>query len=892
MEEQGIHKSRKFRFPELNFSNKFWIILTIIVLAAIILFAVWIRVQNIPQLKDITTGNYTLGPDLDPFWFMRVAGEIVQYGHPLNPDMMRYAPNGFPASYNLHSYMMAWFYQFLHIFNKGISFEFASIIFPVVCFALVLLTFFLFAKKLFSIILKKPVSPTILALTATALLAVIPEMLHRTTAGIPEHEVSGMIFFFLAFYFFLSAFEHKEKKSLIFASLSGISTALMFLTWGGGSKYIFMAVALATFIAFLFNKIKEKEVRIYGFWLFFSFAIPFLWHHSISLAGIVTSFSDTGFACLVLSILLIDLFLFSTKMKNTFERIKIPRRLLSTIAALLIIFVVMLVVSPSSTLSLLGSVFERALYPFGRTRIGLTVAENKAPYFTDVFGSFGPLFWIFFLGAIFLFYNSIRHFEGKHKKWINFFFIVFLLSFIFSRISSQSVLNGENLISKLLYFGGLSVFAICVLYIYIEAHVKKDEKTLNDFKEIDFSNILLLSLVFWMIVSMRGAIRLFFIICPVLIIAAVYFPAKIGELAQKAKDSLGKVLLWCVVIVVAVLLAITFINYAKASKIEVQYTVPSPYYQQWQKAMAWTRDSTPENSIFAHWWDYGYWLQTVGKRPTIVDGGNLVGFWDHLIGRYVLCGQNETEALEFLYAHNASYLLIDSSDIGKYPAYSSIGSDETGKDRLSWISTFVVDEQQTQELRNGTQYVYAGGTMLDQDIIWQGQLFPSDKAGIGAFILTIDDKQEITDAKAIFMYNGKQTAIPIRYVYVNNELIDISDGKDAVNSTLYFVPLLMQKGINNMGAVFYLSEKIMKSEMVKLYLLDQTENFELVHSEPALFIQQLRDEYGINVGDFLVANDIYGPIKIWKINYPEGFTLEESKLKRYLSFESDLPFQL
>jgi hypothetical protein len=65
-----------------------------------------------------------------------------------------------------------------------------------------------------------------------------------------------------------------------------------------------------------------------------------------------------------------------------------------------------------------------------------------------------------------------------------------------------------------------------------------------------------------------------------------------------------------------------------------------------------------------------------------------------------------------------------------------------------------------------------------------------------------------------------------------------------------------------------------------------------VHKEDALLIQQLRDAYNISIGDFLLANDLLGPIKIWKINYPENFSVEEAKLKRYLSFKSDLPFAL
>jgi len=42
----------------------------------------------------------------------------------------------------------------------------------------------------------------------------------------------------------------------------------------------------------------------------------------------------------------------------------------------------------------------------------------------------------------------------------------------------------------------------------------------------------------------------------------------------------------------------------------------------------------------------------------------------------------------------------------------------------------------------------------------------------------------------------------------------------------------------------------------------------------------------------LLANDLYGPIKIWKINYPKNFQVSEEKIKRYLDDKGDLNFKL
>lgn len=838
----------------------------ILVLAAILFTSVWVRTQNIPQLKDVTTGNYTLGPDLDPFLYLRNANEIVS-GNMQNPDIMRQAPlgTGNYAKTNMMPWIIVGVYK---IFHLG-SVEFAAIITPVILFALTLIVFFLFIRKVFSKI-SGGKSASIIALIASAFYAFAPEMLHRTTAGIPEIESIGMLWFWCAFYFFVAAWQSdKIKKQIINAALAGISTGLMMFSWGGYS-YIFMAFALASFIIFFFGKEKMKNAIIYSSWIIPSLIIFMMKGASIS--GMIMGIRDTGFALMVFAAIIIGLALSNEKLKKIREKIKLPESAISVIVLLVLGLLAVLIVNPGIIPSTFSKIIDSMLHPFGEGRIGLTVAENRAPYITEVLGSFGWIFWAFFLGTIMMFYEATKHFEGNRKLMLNSFFLIFLITFIFSRISSQSMLNGDNFISKFLYFGGLAAFCIAMFCIYLNAHRKKDEKTLNDFRKIKFEYILLLALSFWGVVSMRGAVRLFFIISPILIIVASYLPVKIAEYGFNTKEILQKILVWCVVLLLAISLIITFIKYEKSVASEAKWTIPSAYYQQWMKAMQWTRENTPENSTFVHWWDYGYWVQTWGERPTVTDGGHVNAFWDHTTARYLMTAQDEKTALQLCKAYNVSYFLIDSSDVGKYPAYSSIGSDATGNDRLSWIGTFLLDDKRTEELKNETRYTYIGGTMLDEDVLWNGQLFPANRAGIGAFILSIDaETQAINGIDAIMIYNGKQISIPIKYAYINGKLADISNGKESLDSAFYLFPRITPEGsLQNIGAGMYLSTKAMNAEWVRLYLLGETENFELVHAEPALFVQQLKDVYNLSVGDFVYANDFYGPIKIFKANYPDS----------------------
>ncbi|MCS7134490.1 MAG: hypothetical protein NZ889_01375 [Candidatus Pacearchaeota archaeon] len=860
--EQEQESKKKFYFLIKN-----WSVFVILILLGIVSLAVFIRTQNIPYLKDVTTGNYTLGPDLDPFFYARVAKEIVIYGKPLDPDRFRAAPLGIKASYNLHCYLMAYLYKLVSLFYKGFDMMLAFIISPVVFFAFAIIFFFLFSRKLFSFVMEKK-RAEISALIATAFFAIAPEMLHRTTAGIPEHESSGVMFMFLAFYLFLCAWSSKGKKALLFSIVSGLSTACMLSAWTGGARYIFMIIGLSVFLAFLFEKIGKKEFLIYLVWFLSSLILLKVIPSDVSITSTLKSISDVGFALAILILLSLDR-IYSTKIQ---EKIKtnLPRSIIVLGFFMIIALVFALAIDPGLINSLFNRIVEGMLYPFGRGRIALTVAENRAPFLVDLITNFSPMFfWLFFFGSLFLFYETIKHFENKKVKRSMFVaFVIFIFFFLFSRYSATSILNGENTISKILYFSGLGIFLFVLLYNY----TTKDKK---DFQNVNFAYIFILSSLFWSFVSIRGAIRLFFIISPFVTLPVSFLPTKLSEYVKGEETK--KIAIISVVIVLSLLLLTAFIKYEKITRNAARWTIPSAYNQQWQRAMAWVRENTPKEAIFVHWWDYGYWIQSIGERPTVTDGGHHTPFWDHTTARYLMTAQNEKTALQLCKAHNVSYFLIDSTEIGKYPAYSSIGSDETGKDRLSWISTFILDEKQTQETRNETLYIYVGGTLLDQDIIYKGQVFPMEKAGIVAFIVSIRNN-EIKKIEAILIYNQQQFKIPIKYYYYEKMHI-LEENENALKGALYFVPTLTQKGINKIGAAMYLSEKALNALWVKLYLLNESKNFELIHKEDSLLIKQLREDYNIKVGDFIIANEFHGPIKIFKVNH-ENVPYHEEYLQR------------
>ena len=44
----------------------------------------------------------------------------------------------------------------------------------------------------------------------------------------------------------------------------------------------------------------------------------------------------------------------------------------------------------------------------------------------------------------------------------------------------------------------------------------------------------------------------------------------------------------------------------------------------WKDAMQWLKENTPKDAVVASWWDYGYYITTLGERKTLADNATLM----------------------------------------------------------------------------------------------------------------------------------------------------------------------------------------------------------------------------------------------------------------------------
>ena len=853
MEEHSIDYKRE-QIISLIKNKRHYIYLALLLI--IIIYSSSVRLSNLPLLLDPTTNDYTTA-DPDASLFLRYSQEIVKNGDLPEIDKMRFYPLGFPTiqASPIIPYTIAWLYKIFHIFNPSITVAFADVaLYPIFFFILGCITFYFLVSKLFN--------PRV-ALLATFILVIMPQYLFRTMTGVGDKEVFGMVFMYLALFLYLLALHSENnRKAIIYGLLAGISTGVMNLAWNG-ANFVFMLIALNSLLSIFLDRFTKKDVYLYASWLVSATLLLMMFRYGIKGILQVMLFSiTTGVAYFALLVGIILLVLHTKRFENF--RNKITQKIPLGFSSLLLAFIVAAIftaifISPSFIFDKITSIKDSLIHPFGLGRLTLTVAESYQPYFTDWVSNFSWTYLLIFLtGSVYLFYQMTR--PLKKLQWkLTAIYTLFLVLFIPTRYASSSkVFNGETFISNFLYIGSLIAFISFFIIIYLYSYLKNKE-LFEELTKLNKNYVFLFIWMLLMIVGARGAIRLFFTLVPITAILASHIIVEAYEKLFKLKDKLYK---YSAIIIITFLLLSPFpfyngvlIKFAKSTSSAARYTGPA-YNEQWQYAMDWVRKNTPEDAVFTHWWDYGYWVQTGGQRATIVDGGNNVAYWDTLVARYVLTTPDEEEALVFMKTHDSNYLLIDPTDVGKYPAYSNIGSDEN-LDRYSQIPVFSVDPKDVQETRNETVYLYQGVAPLDEDFIHQGKLYPKGAAGVVAIKIPAiirGDDAGISQPTAFLAYRDQAIEIPLQCVSMGD--IQYTFSGDGIKACFKLIPTfdnnVQNRNLNFPAGGLYISERARRALWVRLYLLEeQIPNFKLVYT----------DESQIPLA--LYQGQQIGPLKIW-----------------------------
>jgi dolichyl-diphosphooligosaccharide---protein glycosyltransferase len=99
-----------------------------------------------------------------------------------------------------------------------------------------------------------------------------------------------------------------------------------------------------------------------------------------------------------------------------------------------------------------------------------------------------------------------------------------------------------------------------------------------------------------------------------------------------------------------------WISHTDAPPIIFTGATSNPPTTDWLETLEWIKLNTPENAVIASWWDYGYWIQTLGERTTLIDNATL-STWQ-IVNMAKMFLSTPVDSWNMLEEMDADYVLI------------------------------------------------------------------------------------------------------------------------------------------------------------------------------------------------------------------------------------------
>ena len=164
----------------------------------------------------------------------------------------------------------------------------------------------------------------------------------------------------------------------------------------------------------------------------------------------------------------------------------------------------------------------------------------------------------------------------------------------------------------------------------------------------------------------------------------------------------------------------------------------------WLDALNWIRVDLNDDDVVAAWWDYGYWITTIGNKTTLADNGTVNSTQIGLIGQMFM--SNETGAIEILDRFN-----------------------ERGEDNVTYVLVFVT-------FATDGETVYDAGYGDEGKWRWMARIGGLDDEKYGNNTLGIDwvdtnDNGQVDDGELVANELGNSTVIYKLMHYASDTLV-------------------------------------------------------------------------------------------------------------------------
>jgi dolichyl-diphosphooligosaccharide--protein glycosyltransferase len=470
---------------------------------------------------------------------------------------------------------------------------------------------------------------TAAGLFASLLFAISLPIIMRGTIGWFKSEPLGIFYGLLGLYLFLSAINSKNKKIIISKIILGaIIMAFGMSSWGGNQFFI---IPLGLFILALPFVRKDHKFLLWSIPLFVGIFI--LISSVFERPGPTFVYSLGGLSLLIPTIFLVSSIFIQkiSKDKNKTRNGLILLIFIIVVGSFLITINQEIRSPDGETFIPLPSFrYLNAMNPFLTTTDPLvdSVSEHAIPSTQQSFIFHSVLMIFAGLGVWLLLSKKLLHSEFIIKNDMKLFVIIIGITGVY--VSSSFI--------RLEVFASLSLIILASIALSI---LSKEIFTINLSKTRSYS--LKISYV---------------IIILTLFVIPLIFPTS---------DN--------------------WINIVDTSPTILNGGTSFPPSNDWLDALEWIKLNTPENSVVASWWDYGYWIQTMSERATLADNSTVHTFIIQNIARMLL--DTPDNSWNMLQKMKADYVVVfiagerlDAQYANEQAYYLSHGGDES---KLGWF---------------------------------------------------------------------------------------------------------------------------------------------------------------------------------------------------------------
>ena len=606
----------------------------------------------------------------DPYLFWRIAETIWNQGFWPGPDALRY----FPFGWESQELTPAVPYTLVYLGKLAGNLKAAVKAYPAIFGIMSIVSMALLGKKLgFS------------GLGAT-ILAVIPAYMYRTSQGFADKEALAFFLGLLGWYFVSIAL---EKKQFLPAVYAGIAIGMMAAAWGGKVMFIF---ALAPLMFILAMQEDTKRVAListtYVIYTFMDLFVPryrIFWKDPIALA--ILGVAVFGF---------LVHFIYKIPALKKYKR----KRLLvagGLGAASLVLMSAAFFDSPLYVADIVLQTYQSPTAAPTTIHHGQTVAENQRASWSWTLGSnqfwgqFGAFFFLA-LGALIL--PIARKAYGLATRD--------------GAVSQDYFYAGALVLAVLWVLKDFPHQAPIILFLL-------SLPTLLETK--DWKTVFVLSIVAFSMYSAFSAVRLFVFTSVGVALGAAYILKRMladrdmmaGLVAfSLAAYPLIQTTTLPFLVALFGLTALYFYldadnkkwisSFAGIAMVALAFIQIYPYTAgytvglggtslttTWFENAKWMEFNVPAGEPIVTWWDYGYWIQTLGNSTSLGDGGNVgPGYTINWYTGNFFSQDDYDNATAWADDWDLTYFTIDAQMLPKFWAYSTLGGRSNLLNQISY----------------------------------------------------------------------------------------------------------------------------------------------------------------------------------------------------------------